>query len=336
MKHRYLFALILALGMYQPAFAGKDDHQEDGHNHSEQEPEGHAHGDEEKGGDSHGHDDHADDDHADEGRTTINQPAADAAGIRISKVGPAAIHDTIALTGRIILNRNTTADVRARFPGMVQQVQVNWGDKVSKGQALATIEANESLRSYTLTAPTSGVVLTRNTHIGDVTGDNPLFTIADLSNVWAEFHVFPKDLSKVQEGQQVGIQTLDSKQQVDAPVSLILPTADPLSQTVIAIVAIPNPDNAWRPGMTVEGQVQIATSDVALAVTESALQRMEDRMVVFVKEGDSYDMRPVTTGRNDGRYVEIISGLEAGEDYVSEGSFIVKADIGKAAAAHEH
>ena len=115
----------------------------------------------------------------DEGRTEIDGAAAKAAGISIEKVGPAAIQEMLTLTGRIMLNRNTTAEVRARFPGVVQSVTANWGDKVIKGQPLAIVEANESLRNYTISAPTSGVVLTRNTNVGNVTGDEPLFTVAN-------------------------------------------------------------------------------------------------------------------------------------------------------------
>lgn len=303
----------------------------DGHEH-EEEPAHEEHEDEHDGeDDGHGHGDEHE-----EGRTEIDSDAAKAAGVVVSKAGPANIQEVLTLTGRIMLNRNTTAEVRARFPGVVQSVKVNWGDKVSKGQALATIEANESLKTYTLTAPTDGVVLTRNTNIGNVAGEEALFTIADLSDVWAEFHVFPRDLNKVKDGQQVRVHTLEKGKEIEAPITLILPTADPLSQTVIAVVSIPNTEGKWRPGMTVEGDVHLSQTQVPLAVTTEAVQRMEDKMVVFVKEGDAYEMRPVRLGKSDGKYIEVREGLKPGEVYVSQGSFIVKADIGKAAAKHEH
>ena len=318
----------------------KDAHEEDAHGHDHEEKgdhgddDGHGHKEEgEHGGedDGHGHGDEHE-----EGRTEIDADAAKAAGIRISKAGPVKIQDVLTLTGRIMLNRNTTAEVRARFPGVVQSVKVNWGDDVKKGQVLASVEANESLRVYSITAPTDGVVLTRNTNVGNVAGEDAIFTIADLSEVWAEFHVFPRDLGKVKEKQQVRVHTLENGKEIEAPIKLILPTADPLSQTVIAVVSIPNKEGKWRPGMTVEGDVHISEKQVPLAVTTDAVQRMEDKTVVFVKEGDAYEMRPVRLGQGDGKYIEVREGLKAGEQYVSQGSFIVKADIGKAAAKHEH
>lgn len=280
--------------------------------------------------DKHGHD------NKEEGRTKIDMDAAKAAGLTIDEAGSGVIQEMIMLTGRIMLNRNTTAEVRARFPGVVKNVTANWGDKVLKGQPLATIEANKSLKNYIVRAPTNGVILTRNTNVGNVTGDEPLFMVADLSEVWAEFHVFPRDLAKVTEQLQVRIHTLENTREVEAPITLILPTADPLSQTIIAVVSIPNEEGKWRPGMTVEGSVHVSQKRVPLAVREEAVQRINDSNVVFVKEGDVYEIRAVKLGKSDGTYVEILKGLKAGEQYVSQGSFIVKADIGKAAAKHEH
>lgn len=352
-----LFAILVAAGGYAittggatpPAYAtdghGHDDHGEkhDEKDAHEEEAHGDEHGhghDEKKEHEEDGHegeeDGHGHGDEHEEGRTEIDADAAKAAGIRISTAEPKKIQDVLTLTGRIMLNRNTTADVRARFPGIVRSVKVNLGENVTKGQALATVESNESLSVYTITAPTDGVVLTRNTNIGNVAGDDALFTIADLSNVWAEFHVYPRDIGKVRENQQVRVHTLENGKDVEAPVTLILPTADPLSQTVIAVVSVPNKEGKWRPGMTVEGDVHISEKQVPLAVTTEAVQRMENKTVVFVKEGDRYEMRPVKLGASDGKYIEVREGLKAGEQYVSQGSFIVKADIGKAAAKHEH
>ena len=325
MKTLNAIALTLALGAggylgsvveWTPQAYASGDLDMHEHGHSAEEDE-HGHGGE-------------------EGQTEIDMDAAKAAGLTFDEVGPAAIQEMITLTGRIMLNRNTTAEVRARFPGVVQSVTVNWGDKVLKGQPLATIEANESLKSYIVRAPTNGVILTRNTNLGNVTGDEPLFTVADLSEVWAEFHVFPRDLAKVREQLQVRVHTLENTREIEAPITLILPTADPLSQTIIAVVSIPNGQGKWRPGMTVEGAVHVSQKKVPLAVREEAVQRMNDSKVVFVKEGNFYEMRAVKLGKSDGTYVEILEGLKAGEQYVSQGSFIVKADIGKAAAKHEH
>lgn len=306
-----------------------DDHDDHGHESHEQKDEHDDHGHGGEHGDEHG-------DEHEEGKTEIAPDSAQTAGIKIEKSAPATIATVIPLTGRITINQNTKADVRARFAGIIRSVKANLGEKVEKGQVLAVVEANESLQDYNVTAPISGVILERNTNIGDVANGEPLFIIADLSEVWAKFHVFPKDADMVASGQGVRVHTLDEGKENDARIEMLFPTADALSQTLVAIAPLANEKNMWRPGMTVEGDVTIAEKQVPLAVRASALQTMEDQTVVFVKSGDSYEMKPVKTGISDGKYVQILNGLQPGQDYVSENSFIIKADILKSGAAHEH
>lgn len=322
-----------------------DDHDKtDGDNHSDD------HSDEGDAHDDHGHDSHeekdAHDDHGhgadahgdehEEGKTEITPDAAKKAGVSVEKTAPAMIGKLIALTGRITINQNAKAEVRARFPGIVRGVKANLGDKVIKGQILAVVESNESLKNYNITAPINGTILARNTNLGDVANGEPLFTIADLSTVWAKFHIFPKDADMIIAQQSVRVHTLDESKEGAAKISMLFPTADALSQTLVAIAPLNNENGMWRPGMTVEGDVTVSQKQVPLAVRESALQTMEDQTVVFIKHGNSYEMKPVQTGVSDGIYIEITNGLSAGQTYVSEGSFIIKADILKSGAAHEH
>lgn len=271
-----------------------------------------------------------------EGRTQISEEAALEGGVKTEKAGAAIINQYARLTGRITLNRNTTTQVRARFPGVVKSVNVNWGDEVKKGKTLAVIESNESLKSYSIKAPMDGVILERNTNIGDVANDNILFTMADLSNVWAEFHVFPSDLERVKKGQPVRVHKLGNGQELETNISMVLPTADALSQTVIAVAPLNNPEGKWRPGMTVEGDVIVAKKEAPLAVRSSALQKFRDFKVVFAKYGDTYEVRMLELGVDDGSWVEVLGGLKPDTEYVTENSFLIKADIEKSGASHDH
>lgn len=268
--------------------------------------------------------------------TELAADAATAAGIQTETVGPAVVRETVTLSGRTMLNQNKTAQVRARFPGIVRDARRGPGDVVAAGDVLATVESNESLQVYAVKAPIAGVVLARTTNVGDVAGDEPMFTITDTSDVWAEFHVFPRDIDQVRVGQTVLIASFEGGHSAQAQISTLLPVAEASSQTVVARVALPNPEGLWRPGMTVRGDVVIAEREAPLAVRTTALQRMEGKGVVFVREGDRYESRPVKTGLSDNSWTEVQEGLRAGETYVTQGSFQVKADIGKAGAAHEH
>ncbi len=334
-----LLAIMALLLISTTVYAANDDHAE--HQHEEasmhEDSEHDSHSEEEDEHDEH-HEEDSHNEHDEHGvdSTEIKPDAAKEAGIVTKQAQSGKIAETTSLTGRIILNRNTTVNVRGRFPGVVKSVHVNLGEKVKKGQLLATIESNESLQVYEVKSPTDGIVLERDTSAGDVAGDAALFKIADLSNVWAEFHVFPKDLGHVQEGLPVRVHTLDDDREFQANIELMLPTADRLSQTVLAIVVLDNPQGQWRPGMTVEGDVIVKERQAAVVVESSALQTLEDKQVVFVQKGETYEARPVEVGLAGNQVVEILSGLNPGEVYVADGSFIIKADIGKESAEHSH
>lgn len=311
---------------------GNDDHKaHDGHK-GEQDHKGN---DDHKAHDDHkgeeGHDGH------EESKAVISPDAAKRMGIKTEPAGPARIKKELPLTGRIAVNQNTKADVRGRFRGVVRSVAVNLGDRVTRDQLLAVIESNESLNTYNVTSPIDGILLGRFTNIGDVAGDNRLFMIANLTDVWAKFHIFPKDSELVKAGQSVTVKSLEGDRLATGRIDLLFPTTDELSQTQIAIVVLPNPEGRWRPGMTIEGDVLISEQEVPVSVRESALQKMEgEGDVVFTHDGTAFELRPVKVGgKSDGR-VEITKGLKAGEVYVAEQSYVVKSDLLKATAEHSH
>lgn len=342
-KHILLWTLALCLYQAIPAASvataetatHADDHTEEGHgdDHDQEKkerPDHDSHGD-----DSHG-DEHEGHDESKEGNVEISPEAAVLTGIELKQAGPDTVKVNIPLNGRITLNENNVANVRARFSGFVKKVHVNFGDIVTKGGKLATVESNESLKSYHVTSPINGIVLKRHTNTGDVTGDSTLFVIADLSTVWAKYHIFPRDIPHIKKGQTINIRTIDEKMRGNAPISMLFPTADELSQTVIAIAELSNTQGIWRPGMTIEGSVAVDEKQVSVAVPRTALQFMEEKHVVFIKDGHSYSPRFVTVGMQGADNVEVTAGLTPGETYVSAGSFVVKADILKGTAAHEH
>lgn len=268
--------------------------------------------------------------------TVIDDGSAAAMGIETVVAGPASIRETIRLSGRMALNRNRSADVKARFPGIVRDVFRQVGDSVKRGDKLAAIESNESLQVYTVPAPLDGVVLERTVSIGDTAGEQPIFTVADLLSLWAEFFIFAADMGSVRQGQAIIIRSLDGKASAMSTVLAIQPTAEASSQTVLARAEVANTEGIWRSGMTVQGYVVISERPVGIAVPNAAIQQLEGKDVVFVKTATRYTATPITRGKADAEMTEIVAGVIPGTEVVSDGSFIVKADIGKAGAGHEH
>ncbi len=271
-----------------------------------------------------------------EGRTTIAAAVAESSGLQTATTGPATLRTQLPLMGSVVINENRLARVRARFPGAVREVRVGVGDSVSRGQVLARVEANESLRSYEITAPIAGVVLARNTNVGDVAGEAPLFEIADLSEVWVDLHAFGKDLPRLQPGQPVTLISSVGQTRAEATIDRLLPIAAAGSQSAIARVHLPNPDGTWRPGLAVSAEVTVGQREVPLAVRTAGLQPFRDFTVVFAQVGETYEVRMLELGERDPDYAEVLGGIDPGVTYVTEQSFLIRSDIEKSGASHDH
>ena len=272
---------------------------------------------------------------AHEGRTTLPADVARDAGVEVAVAGPALIRDTAQLVGTITLDASRHAQIKARFPGIVRAVNVQQGDRVRRGQALVVIEGNESMRRYSLTAPFDGVVLSRNTNIGDVASDNSLVELADLSKVWVEVQAIGKDANRLVAGQRMRVQAATGDVEDETVIDALLPLAT-RGQSVVARASLPNPDGRWRPGMTVTADVVISEREVPLAVKETGLQRYRDFTVVFEQVGETYEVRMLELGARDGEHTEVLDGIKSGARYVTEQSFLIKADTEKSGASHDH
>lgn len=270
-----------------------------------------------------------------EGRTTIAADVARAAGIGTAVASPGAITDELVLYGAIAADATRVRTVHARFAGVIRSVSRNVGDAVRAGDALATIESNESLQTYTVTAPIAGTVTARHAAAGEQTDAEALFDIADFSSVWAELDVFARDRPRLATGLPVTV-TTDTGTSATGSVDYLAPVGNRASQSVTARVVLDNADARWTPGQFVEGHVTIGTTPVELAVPLSALQRFRDFEVVFAQVGDTYEVRMLELGRRDARFVEVLEGLSPGTTYVTDNSYLIKADIEKAGASHDH
>lgn len=270
-----------------------------------------------------------------EGRVQIADRVAAESGVQTDAAGPRTIEETLNLTGRVQIDPNRLSQVRARFPGMVTQVQRELGEQVRRGDVLAEIQSNESLQTYQVTAPISGVIIQRDVQVGETSANAPLFIIADLSKVWAELDVFDKDISRVRTGQRVYLETL-SGESVEGKIDWLSPMVAHASQSIQARVVISNPKMNFRPGQFVRGRITVAKHEVALAVRKSGIQAFRDFQVVFAKINDTYEVRMLELGREDHDWIEVLGGLKPGTEYVTENSYLIKADIEKSGASHDH
>jgi cobalt-zinc-cadmium efflux system membrane fusion protein len=271
-----------------------------------------------------------------EGRTGIAEEAAKAAGIETEAAGPATIRQALSLHGTVVPDPQRVYRLRPRFAGVVKEVRKRVGEPVRKGEVLAVVEANESLERFNVVSPGAGVVVSRDANPGMSVADEPILTVADLSTVWVELAAFQHDLGRIKSGQGVVIRDVDAHQESVGRVDTIAAVGSAASQSMTVRVLLPNPKGLWRPGLFVTGEVTVAETPVAVAVKRTALQPFRDWTVVFEQIGDEYEIRPVELGRQDGQSAEVLSGLSAGAVYVTANSYLIKADIEKSGASHDH
>lgn len=273
---------------------------------------------------------------SDELRVALTDQQLKAAGIGLERAGPATIRETLSVYGTIAPNAERVRDVGARFPGILRSVAKSIGDDVRQGGTLASVESNESLQTYLLSAPLNGTVIARNANPGEQTGEKVLFTIADLSTVWVELSLFPRDIPKIRVGQVVQVSSSDVGLKGDGQIIYIAPFGTSTSQTLTARVLLDNQQRRWAPGLYVSARITVSQSEVPLAIRSDALQTWKDQTVVFVLGDDGFEPRGVHTGRADRQWVEIREGLLGGEIYAAANSFILKAELGKGSAEHGH
>ncbi|SNS62340.1 membrane fusion protein, cobalt-zinc-cadmium efflux system [Sphingomonas laterariae] len=271
-----------------------------------------------------------------EGRTRIAAAAARAGGIETAIAGPATIGEERALFGTVELDPSARSEIRGQFPGRVVSVTRKVGDRVARGQLLARIESSESLQVYPVYATTSGVVAERNANPGDVTGDRALYVVTNPDATTVVFNIFPRDLGTIRPGMQVAVETQDGQPIAGTVLGDYLPEGNKEAGTALVRAAIPNHGGALRPGMALRGRVTVNAVTVPLAVRTEAIQPFRDFKVVFANHGQDYEVRMLELGRASGGWTEVLSGLKPGTPYVAKGSFLVRADIEKSGASHDH
>ncbi|HVH19377.1 MAG TPA: efflux RND transporter periplasmic adaptor subunit [Myxococcota bacterium] len=272
-----------------------------------------------------------------ENRVTLDADQLEVAGIELETAAPATIRERVVLNGRIAPNEDALAHVMPRFPGLVRSVHKRLGDPVAPGELLAVIESNESLHPYELRSRTGGRVIAKDVSPGEnASPERELFAIADLSTVWADLDVYRRDFGRLRVAQPVRVDAGDGSPPVETQLAYLSPIGSVNTQTLLARAVLPNPDGSWRPGLFVTAEVEVGASEVPVAIAPDAIQRLDGVDVVFVSDGTTFEAQPVELGRRDDTHVEIVSGLSAGQRYVGAGSFVIKAEIGKSGAGHDH
>ncbi|MEI8573862.1 efflux RND transporter periplasmic adaptor subunit [Methylomonas sp. LW13] len=197
--------------------------------------------------------------------------------------------------------------------------------------ASPTVSASDGpLNRYEIRAPFDGMVVEKHIALGEaVKEDTSIFTISDLSTVWADIIVSANDLNLVRVGAKVSIKATALDSTASGAVSYVGSLMGEQTRTATARVTLDNPDMVWRPGLFITVGLVAKETEVPVAVSTEAIQTVNDKSTILARVPGGFIAQPVTTGLTDGKVTEIVSGLKPGAEYAVNGSFIVKAELSK-------
>ncbi len=215
--------------------------------------------------------------------------------------------------------------------------EIEWNAAEQKLHALGILESSienldleqaSAITRYEIRSPIDGIVAEKHLSLGEsIEPDADIFTIVDMHTVWVNLTIYTKNLAAVHEGQKVSLRVDHSGARALGRIVMVTPFVESSSRSATARIVLDNSDGRWMPGTFVTGLVQNASEDLPVVVSKEAVQNIDGSDMVFVEHEDKFEMVEVELGRSDRHKVEILSGLEPGTHYVTQGAFQLKATV---------
>jgi len=270
-----------------------------------------------------------------EGRVELNDRMLALTGVKTERASKRILTQKLHLFGVIAVDPSRSFRIQSPYNAEVQQVLVEPGQQVSAGQPMAKLMNTNTLKTFVVKSPASGVVTRRLVNPGQVVSSEPMFEVVDYSQVFVELSAFPNAVKQLKTGQRVDVFDMHQSEQTQSSISFIAPAMTD-GHIARARAVIDNKNGHWRPGMHVNADIVVAEREVALAVRKNAVQSFRDMAVVFAKYGNTFEVRMLEFGVEDDEYLEVLSGIKPDTEYATENSFLLKADVEKDGASHDH
>ncbi|HBR54752.1 MAG TPA: efflux RND transporter periplasmic adaptor subunit [Flavobacteriaceae bacterium] len=227
----------------------------------------------------------------------------------------------------------TAASLKESQPALYKAVRNKlklW--KLSENQINQIEETQKVKENFPVYATVSGTVSEVMAAQGDyVNQGQPIVKLSNLNSVWAEFDAYESQIAQFKVGQKIKITTnAYPNKEFEGTISFIDPILNNATRTVTVRATLPNRDNLFKPGMFVTAKVKGTTQTMenTLTVPASAVLWTGERSLVYVKTNPNepvFEMREVTLGNRTGETYQVSTGLNSGEEIVTNGTFTVDA-----------
>lgn len=206
-------------------------------------------------------------------------------------------------------------------------------------QILELPEQKTPLNIYTINAPIGGRIIERHITLGEViSGERQVFVIANLDTVWVELAIPSEDLQKIKKEQKVDLFGHHGETIQSGVIMYVSPVINEESRTGKAVIQMNNDTRVWHPGDFVTAQIIVSEKSSYLSLPKSVIQTISGEHYVFLKKDEeNFEAKPIQIkGSDKGEFVEILSGIQEGNEIVSTNTFLLKAELGKSEAEHSH
>ena len=191
-----------------------------------------------------------------------------------------------------------------------------------------TGEPEQLLTRFEIKAPFEGTIIERHIVLGELVGtESAVYIVADLSSVWVDLQVYPKDLKYIKTGQQVVISADSEIPDAAGTISYVGPIVEADSRTALARVVLANESGVFRPGLFINARAAVSKTQAKVILPKNAIQSLEGRKCVFIKDDHGFEPAFIEIGLDNTSHVEVLSGLTAGQEYVTKGAFALKSKI---------
>ena len=267
----------------------------------------------------------------------LDDDVLESAGMLLEEAKPIQIVPRVISRGQIIENANRSMNVKPRFSGIVRTVHKDFGDQVRKGDTLMVIESATTRSSYSIRTAIDGVVADKRVVAGSFVPENEsVFRVVNLATVWFQGRVPVREAAKIKSGFSAGVKDRLLNVSGKGSVHYVSPIVEEDTQACDVRIELENKEGDWRVGSFAEAEILLEPIDVKIAVKSTAIQNLNGQSVVFIRDEDHIIATPVSVGWSDETWSEVLTGIKAGDTYVSTNSFLAKAELLKSTAEHEH
>lgn len=263
------------------------------------------------------------------GPIAITAEAKTNLALKVEEAELRTLEKTFTVIGQIEAIPSRRAAVSSRIAGRVVDIKATEGEAVKKGQTLVEVESRQVGNPpprVQLPAPIDGIVTHRDVVLNDsVEPDKHLLEIVDMSELYAEGHIFEGQVARVKSGQKVRV-SVESfpEDKFSGTVDLISGSLDPETRTLKVWVRVPNPDGKLRPNMRATLHIVSDQAESVTAIPHSAVLGEAGNLFAFVQSDDEgliYERRAIVTGIKDDQYVEVIEGIFPSDKVVTPGNY---------------